>query len=129
LAAQAQQLALPAIGFLDPRTPEVVAARLRGFRQGLKESGYVEGENVSIVYGWADDQIDRLSSLAVDLVRRPVAAIVTSGPPIANSTRSLQHWGQPPEATPSILTWINADCDRVVGIMSRVFTAQEAVPR
>jgi hypothetical protein len=43
---------------------------------------------------------------------------------IANSTRSLQHWGQPPEATPSILTWMNADCDRVVGIMSRVFTAQ-----
>src|SRR5262249_58508048 len=87
LAAQAQQLALPAIGFLDPRTPEVVAARLRGFRQGLKESGYVEGENVSIVYGWADDQIDRLSSLAVDLVRRPVAAIVTSGPPSSFAAR------------------------------------------
>jgi putative ABC transport system substrate-binding protein len=49
LTAHTQQPASPVIGFLDPRTPEVVAARLRGFRQGLKESGYVEGENVAIV--------------------------------------------------------------------------------
>jgi len=76
-----QQLASPVIGFLDPRTPEVVAARLRGFRQGLKESGYVEGENVAIVYRWAEDQIDRLPALADDLVRRPVAVILASGPP------------------------------------------------
>ena len=81
LVAHTQQLALPAIGFLDPRTPEVVEARLRGFRQGLKESGYVEGENVAIVYRWAEDRIDRLPALAVDLVRRPVAVIVASGPP------------------------------------------------
>jgi putative ABC transport system substrate-binding protein len=81
LAAYAQQLALPVIGFLDPRTPEVVAARLRGFRQGLKETGYVEGENVAIVYSWAEEKIDRLPALAVDLVRRPVAVIVASGPP------------------------------------------------
>ena len=80
-AAFAQQIALPVIGFLDPRTPEVVAARLRGFRQGLKETGFVEGENVAIAYGWGEDQIDRMPSLAVDLVRRPVAAIVASGPP------------------------------------------------
>jgi putative ABC transport system substrate-binding protein len=80
-AAHTQQLASPVIGFLDPRTPEVVAARLRGFRQGLKESGYVEGENVAIVYRWAEDQIDRLPALADDLVRRPVAVILASGPP------------------------------------------------
>jgi ABC-type uncharacterized transport system substrate-binding protein len=80
LVASAQQLELPVVGFLDPRTPEVVAARLRGFRQGLKEAGYVDGENVAIIYGWGDDQIDRLPSLAADLVRRRVAAIVTSGP-------------------------------------------------
>ncbi len=80
LTARAQQLPLPVIGFLDPRTPEVVAARLRGLRQGLKESSYVEGENVEIAYKWAEDQTDRLPALAVDLVHRPVAAIVASGP-------------------------------------------------
>ena len=52
LVGHTQQVASPVIGFLDPRTPEVVAARLRGFRQGLKEAGYVDGENVAIVYGW-----------------------------------------------------------------------------
>jgi putative tryptophan/tyrosine transport system substrate-binding protein len=64
LVAHTQQLAFPVIGFLDPRTPEVLAARLRGFRQGLKQSGYVEGENVAIVYRWAEDRIDRLPALA-----------------------------------------------------------------
>ena len=78
--AYTQQLAAPVIGFIDPRTPEVVASRLRAFRQGLKDSGYIEGENVAIVYRWAEDQIDRLPALAVDLVRRPVAVIVASGP-------------------------------------------------
>jgi putative tryptophan/tyrosine transport system substrate-binding protein len=81
LAVRAQQPTTPVIGVLDSRTPEVVASRLRGFRQGLKESGYVEGENVAIVYGWGEDQIDRLPALAIDLVRRPVAVIVASGPP------------------------------------------------
>jgi putative ABC transport system substrate-binding protein len=66
----------------------VVAARLRGFRQGLKEAGYVDGENVAIVYGWGDDQIDRLPSLAADLVRRPVAAIVASGPTASFAARA-----------------------------------------
>jgi len=80
-AARTQQSTMPVVGFLDSRTPEVVAARLRGFRQGLKEVGFVEGENVAIAYEWGEDQNDRLPSLAVDLVRRPVAAIVTSGPP------------------------------------------------
>jgi len=88
LVAYTQPVATPVIGFLDPRTPEVVAARLRGFRQGLKESGYVEGENVTIAFGWGEDQIDRLPSLATDLVRRPVAAIVASGPPSAFAARA-----------------------------------------
>lgn len=79
--ARAQPVGSPIIGFLDPRTPEVVAARLRGFRQGLKEAGFIEGENVAIAYAWGEDQIDRLPSLAVNLVRRPVTAIVASGPP------------------------------------------------
>jgi putative tryptophan/tyrosine transport system substrate-binding protein len=80
-AARAQQGALPVIGFLDPRTPEFITERLREFRRGLKETGYVEGENVSIVYRYAENDVDRLPALAAELVRRPVAVIVTSGGP------------------------------------------------
>jgi putative ABC transport system substrate-binding protein len=70
---------MPSIGFLDSRSPEAVVSRLRAFRQGLQEIGYVEGENVSIVYRFAENQLERLSDLARDLVQRQVAVIVTSG--------------------------------------------------
>jgi putative ABC transport system substrate-binding protein len=80
-AAHAQQQALPVIGFLDPRTPDVLTDRLREFRRGLKETGYVEGENVSIVYRYAENDVDRLPTLAAELARRPVAVIVASGGP------------------------------------------------
>jgi putative ABC transport system substrate-binding protein len=79
LAARAQQPALPVVGFLDPRSPGPIADRLLGFRQGLKDTGYVEGENVAIEYRWAENQLDRLPALATDLVRRRVAVIVASG--------------------------------------------------
>jgi putative ABC transport system substrate-binding protein len=66
---------MPVIGFLDAASPEARADRLRLFRQGLKEAGYVEGENVAVEYRWAENQIDRLPALAADLVRRRVTVI------------------------------------------------------
>ena len=77
--ARAQQPAIPVIGFLDSRSLEGVANRLRGLRQGLKETGHIEGENVTIEYRWAENQMDRLPELAGDLVRRQAAAIIASG--------------------------------------------------
>jgi putative ABC transport system substrate-binding protein len=81
LAARAQRPSMPVIGFLDPRSPEAMTDRLRGFRHGLKESGYIEDDNVAIVYRWAENQVDRLSALAGDLVGRKVAVIIASGGP------------------------------------------------
>jgi putative ABC transport system substrate-binding protein len=81
LAAWAQQPGMPVVGYLDSRSPEAVADRLRGFRQGLKESGYIENENVAIAYRWAENQPDLLQELATDLVRRRVTVIATAGPP------------------------------------------------
>jgi ABC-type uncharacterized transport system substrate-binding protein len=79
VAARAQQPAMPVIGFLNPTTPDTFAERLSGFRRGLQETGFVEGESVTIVYRWAENQNDQLPELAAELVRRRVAVIATTG--------------------------------------------------
>jgi len=78
IAAGAQQPSMPVIGFLHPSSAD--AYRPRAFRQGLKDVGFIEGENVAIEYRWADNQIDRLPALATELIKRRVAVIATGGP-------------------------------------------------
>jgi ABC-type uncharacterized transport system substrate-binding protein len=80
LVARAQQSAMPVIGVLDARSPGTIENQLRAFRQGLKDTGYVEGENVALEYRWADNQMDRLATLAAELVRRRPTVIAASGP-------------------------------------------------
>jgi putative tryptophan/tyrosine transport system substrate-binding protein len=79
LAARAQQPAMPVIGFLDSATADTVAPYLASFNLGLKQGGYVAGQNVSMEYRWAENQYDRLPALAADLTRLKVAVIVAAG--------------------------------------------------
>src|SRR5262245_2523077 len=88
LAARAQQPAMPVIGFLHSQSPETFTEPLRGFRQGLKESGFVESETVAIEYRWADNQNDRLPAMAAELVRRRVAVIAAFSPPVALAAKA-----------------------------------------
>ena len=86
LAARAQQPAMPVIGVLAPVSQN--EELLRGFRQGLKQAGFVEGENVSMLYHFAENEIDRLPALADDLARRRVAIIATIGQPAAFAAKA-----------------------------------------
>ena len=81
VVARAQQSSPAVIGFLGTLSPEGFNEPMRGFRQGLRESGFIEAENLRIEYRWAENQIDRLPALAADLVSRRVAAIATVGGP------------------------------------------------
>ncbi len=79
ISAHAQQPTTPVIGFLNTASLETYPNLLRAFHRGLKETGYIEGENVTIEYRWAENQFDRLPTLARELVNRHVAVIVTTG--------------------------------------------------
>jgi putative ABC transport system substrate-binding protein len=87
-AARAQQAPMPTMGFLHSQTPDTFAERLREFHRGLKEGGYIEGDNLTIIYRWAENKPDRLPVLAAELVQRKVAVIaaVSTAPALAAKT-------------------------------------------
>ncbi len=88
LAARAQQKAKPVVGYLHYASPGPNAPNVAAFRQGLRESGYIEGQNASIEYRWAEDNYDRLPALAADLVSRGIDVIVAAGPSSARAAKS-----------------------------------------
>jgi putative ABC transport system substrate-binding protein len=89
LAARAQQPAMLVVGWLSSTSPDAVARYAAGFRKGLSENGYIEGQNVTLEYRFANGQYDRLPAMAAELVRRPVAIIIAQGPPAALAAKAV----------------------------------------
>ena len=89
LAARAQQPALPVVGFVNNGSPDASASRVAAFRKGLNETGYVEGQNVTVEYHWLEGHYDHVPALMADLVRRQVAVIATpASPPAALAAKA-----------------------------------------
>jgi putative tryptophan/tyrosine transport system substrate-binding protein len=123
LAARAQQAAMPVIGFLHQGTPETNKDFIAAFRQGLRQSGYLEGQNVRLEFRWAEARYDRLPVLAHDLVRRPVDVMIAAYLPAALAAKSATDViptvfviGSDPVAT-GLITSLNRPTGNVTGIM------------
>ncbi len=142
LSVRAQRQAVPVIGFLNSASPVLDAERVRGFRQGLSEAGYVAGDTVAIEYRWADNQNDRLPAMAADLVRRRVSAIAAFGiPPVkaakaATMTIPIVFQGGFDPVAVGFVTSLNRPGGNVTGVTSlgvelepkRVELLRELVP-
>ena len=118
LAASAQQPAMQVVGFMHIQSPETVPATwMAAFRQGLKATGFVEGQNVLVEYRWARGQYDRLPEQAAELVRRKVAVIAATGgepsPQIAKQQPKRFLSCSPPTATQSGVAWWRAFTNQV----------------
>jgi putative tryptophan/tyrosine transport system substrate-binding protein len=120
-AVRAQQKAIPVIGFLHFASPGPFALYVVAFRQGLSETGYVEGENLGIEFRWAEGRYDRLPALAADLVARNVDVIVAAGPPSARAAKSAT------STIPIVFSSGDPVGERLVASLARAVTSRASV--